>query len=254
MRTEELLKFDIMPFDCGTMADGMSGHITEREDTAQLAVMLRYLDLLARQIGISFKIPLINVCLPRENDYGSVYSKPYKLKAEIMKQLYDSIMMGTGWSYGTCRMDSKNKSRLKPVLSENGNIYGWKKAVSLVPDILALEQKGLQNITVIVCWSTRVARYCKYAAFNPKKVEAMFAKEDAVIRRILRMMADPYAVGDRIWCHKGNCYVMAYYEGCNGEVTISSKDIDYNFFAQGMILHLLLSHAEEMFGLPEYVA
>ena len=47
---------------------------------------------------------------------------------------------------------------------------------------------------------------------------------------------------------------MAYYEGRSDEVTISQDDMDYNFFVQGIALHLLLSRAEELFGLPVYAA
>lgn len=250
--TEELRQLDVTPFDCGAMADGMEGRMTEREDTAQFVVMLRYLDLFARQMEIPAVIPQLNVCLKRNARYQSGYSGFYKSKKEIMKQLYENIMLGTGWSYGVCKMKGKLMDGLELFLPEYRDSLDWDKAVSMVPDILLLEQKGFQDIVITVCWNARVARYLTFAASNPREVESLFGEEAAMIRRILRKMADPYSVGSQMQCFKGNSYVMAYYEGRNDEITISSGDMDYNLYVQGMVLHLLLSRAEELFGLPRY--
>lgn len=247
MTLEELRNIDLMPFDGGAMADGMDGRLTEREDRAQFAVVLRYLDLLVRNMGIPLEIPLMAACLER-NSRHSAYSGFPKLKAEVMKRLYDSIMVGTGWSYGICRIGA---SRLE--LSENSTAHDWERAVSIVPEVLALGQKGFQDVVVTLCWSERIARYCEYAASHSREIGALFGEEDAIIRRILRKMADPYAVGSCIQRCK-DAYVMAYYEGRDSEATITSEDMDYNFFVQGIALHLFLSQAEEMFGLPRYAA
>lgn len=253
MTSGDLRHLDIMPFDSGVMADCMDGHATEEEEKAQFAVMLRYLDLLARQMGIPFEIPLMNICLKRQGCYSGAYCDFRKSRTEIMRRLYDSIMLGAGWSYGMCRIGSNNALQ-KPELSENAEIHEWERAVSMVPEIFMLQQKGFQRIVITVCWNTRVARYCKYAASHSREVEGMFGEEDASIRRILHKMADPYAVGSRIQCCQDDRYVMAYYEGEKRDVTVSPEDMDYNFFVQGIALHLFLSQAEELFGMPQYAA
>lgn len=253
MTSGDLRHLDIMPFDSGVMTDYMDGRITEEEEKAQFAVMLRYLDLLARHMGVPFEIPLMNVCLKRQGCCRSTYSDFHKSKAEIMRRLYDSIMLGTGWSYGVCRINSNNAAQ-EPELSENAGIHEWKRAVSMVPEVFTLQQKGFRNIVITVCWSARVAHYCKYAVSHPKEVEGIFGEEASSIRRILHKMADPYAVGSRMQCWQDDRYVMAYYEGENSEVTVSPEDMDYNFFVQGIALHLFLSQAEELFGMPQYAA
>ncbi|WP_304428972.1 hypothetical protein [uncultured Acetatifactor sp.] len=253
MTAEELRQMDITPFDCGAMADGMDGCLSEREETALFTVMLRYLNLLVSRTGLSFEIPLMNLCLNRDDRYSSVTFGFHKRKTEIMKRLYDNIMLGAGWGYGICRIDDI-AADWKPWLSGNCDVRDWERAVSLVPEILALHRNGFQDITVTVCWSTRIANYLEYAALHPEEVETVFGEEAGIIRRILCKMADPYAAGCRIQCHQGGCYVMAYYEGRSDEVTISQDDMDYNFFVQGIALHLLLSRAEELFGLPVYAA
>lgn len=253
MTLEDLQRLDITPFDGGVMADGMDDCITEREDRAQFAVMLRYLDLLARRTGIGIEIPVMNTCLKRGyRDYGP-YSGFRKSKMEIMRRLYDNIILGTGWSYGVCKIDNDSAAGMEPELSENCSVHDWEKAVSMVPEVLALKQKGFRDIAITVCWSARIARYCEYEASNSREVEGIFGEAAAMVRRILHKMADPYAVGSRIQCCRDNCYVMAYYEGRSDEVTISPQDMDYNFFVQGMVLHLLLARAEELFGLTGHV-
>ena len=104
MTAEELRQMDITPFDCGAMADGMDGCLSEREETALFTVMLRYLNLLVSRTGLSFEIPLMNLCLNRDDRYSSVTFGFHKRKTEIMKRLYDNIMLGAGWGYGICRI------------------------------------------------------------------------------------------------------------------------------------------------------
>lgn len=245
MTLEELRNIELMPFDGGVMAYGMAGHMTEQEDRAQFALVLRYLDLLVRRMGIPLEIPLMTACLKR-NRYDRVYSGFHKLKAEVMKQLYDSIMLGTGWSYGMCRIGDRYLE-----LSENSTVDDWERAVSMVPEALELGKKGVENAVITLCWSERIARYCEYAASHTREIGTLFGEEGAIIRRILRKMADPYAAGSCIQrCQ--DVYVMAYYEGRISEATITSEDMDYNFFVQGIALHLFLSRAEELFGLPRY--
>lgn len=93
-----------------------------------------------------------------------------------------------------------------------------------------------------------MARYHDFAMSNPGVVQALFREGNALIMRILRKMGDPLAYGD-IFCGIGrDLYAMGFFEGTDGNQTISLGDLDYNFFVQAMVLHMMLDSAETGFG------
>lgn len=102
MRLEELTRLDICPFDQGVLSDSLSGDETEKEQKAHFILMLRYLALFVEQCQLPFSVPRLNVTLERQSLYKA-FSSPFKeTKVAMIKQLFEEVMLGSGWSYGIC--------------------------------------------------------------------------------------------------------------------------------------------------------
>lgn len=252
MEQEELLRLDICPFDNAVMSDSMDGKETEGEEKAHFIIMLRYLALLMQQCRVTFSIPQMTECLKRSDCSRSSFSQYSGWRRLKLEEMQKEILVNSGWCYGQCRLEKRGVSDIKLYALKNVTEKGWEKAVSQIHDILGLTQKGFTNVYVTVCWNERVARYHNYAVSNPEEVEAHFQKGAAMVERILRKLADPYAFGDTFCSYGKKQYVMGYFEGRSDEGDISIRDMDYNFFVQAIVLHMLLACAEELFGLPKW--
>ena len=169
-----------------------------------------------------------------------------------MEEMLKEILVNSGWSYGKGRLEKKRVSDLKIYSLKNITAKDWENAALQIHDIFTLAQKGYKNVSVTVCWNERIARYHNYAVSNPEEVGARFQKGAAMVDRILRKLADPYALGNTFCTYGQEQYVMGHFEGYRDEGEISIKDMDYNFFVQAILLHMLLACAEELFGLPKW--
>lgn len=251
---KDLTRFNLCPFGKDAMSDELNGKKTEGEETAHFILMLRYLALLIKQCQVTFSIPKVTVCL-REiscRGYTGMRSSFTLQRENMLESLLEDILVNSGWSYGKGKLKEKGVSDVKIYSKKNVEIEDWNRAVSQIPDIFKLERKGFCNLRITVCWNERIARYHNYVAAHPKEVELLFQEETAVLERILRKMADPYSMGI-VFCSRGkDNYVMGFFEGNSDERLVSIKDINYNFFVQAIILHMLLTRAEEVFGLLKW--
>lgn len=225
---------------------------TEGEETVYLVLFLHYLTLLCKQCQVMFSIPQMRVCLKKSAcKRSTMYSAFSNQKEKMLKELLKDILVKSGWNYGKGILKEENVIDVQMYSSQNIQKQDWDEAVSQIPDILKLEQKGFRDISITVCWSERIARYCNYIVEHPKETKKKFQKEAIVLECILHKMEDPYAVGNpfskcgEIW------YVMGFFEGKNERETISFSRISYNFFVQAVILHVLLTKAEKIFELSE---
>lgn len=248
MKLEELAQLNICPFDQGALSDGIEGDETEREEKAHFVLMLRYLALFIKQCQLPFSIPQLCLTLERKSVYNSYNSTFEKTKETKMKQLYEEILLRSGWSYGICGLKNGKTDTPELHLLDKDRIMDWEQALLQVPELLTLEQRNYQSLRLIICWNHRVAQYHRFAMDNPKEIAEVFHVFDSLITRILRKMADPFAIGE-LYCHEGHeMYTMGFFEGKDGDFTISLKDMDYNFYVQAMVLHMLLESAEALFG------
>ena len=250
MRLEELAQLNICPFDQGAMSDGMDGDETEREEKAHFVLMLRYLALFIKQCRLPFSIPQLSLALERKSRHDSYGSAFRVTRMTMMKQLCEEILVGSGWSYGICGLKDGKIGMPELHLSDKDSMMDWEQALLQVPGLFTLEQKSYRSLRLIICWNRRVARYHRFAMDEPEAVAAVFRDCDALIARILRKMADPFATGE-VYCHEGRgLYTMGLFEGTDDVLAISLKDMDYNFYVQAMVLHMLLGSAETLFGYP----
>ncbi len=252
MKQEELLRLNICPFDSAVMNDSMAGKETEGEEKAHFIIMLRYLALFVQQCWVTFSIPQITECLKRTDCSRSYHPYFTAQRREILVELQKEILVKSGWSYGKGRLEKRKVSGLMLYSLKNITAEDWLKAALHIHDILDLTQKGFNNVSVTVCWNERVARYHNYVASNPEEVGARFQDGAAMMERVLRKLADPYALGNTFCSYGQEQYVMGYFEGRSDEGDISVDDMDYNFFVQAIFLHMLLACAEELFGLPKW--
>lgn len=252
MKQEELLRINICPFDGAVMIDSMDGKETEGEEKAHFIIMLRYLALLMQQCQVTFSIPQITECLKRTDCNRSNFSCVTEWRRSELENMQKIILINSGWYCGQCRLEKKGVSDLKLYSLKNVIVKDWEEAASQIHNIFGLTQKGFTNVYVTVCWNERIARYHNYAVSNPEEVRAHFQGGAAMVERILRKLADPYAFGDTFCSYGQKQYVMGYFEGRSDEGDISIRDMDYNFFVQAIVLHMLLACAEELFGLPKW--
>lgn len=252
MKQEELLRLNICPFDGAVMNDSMDGKETEGEEKAHFVIMLRYLALLMQQCQVTFSIPQITECLKRTDCRRFYCSNFTAQRRNMLEELQKEILTNSGWSYGKGRLEKERVSGLMLYSLKNITAEDWGKAALQIHDILDLTQKGFKNVSVTVCWNERIARYHNYAVSNPEEVGTRFQEGAAMVERILRKLADPYALGNTFCSYGQEQYVMGHFEGYSDEGEISIKDMDYNFFVQAILLHMLLACAEELFGLPKW--
>lgn len=251
MNREELTQFNICPFNMGALSDGIDGEETEREEKAHFVLLLRYLALFVKQCQLPFSIPHLSMTLERKNIYSFRDFTFQVTKTTMMKQLCEEIMLKSGWSYGICALKNGKTGTPELHLLDKDSIMDWEQALFLMPGLFTLEKRDYHSLRLIVCWNRRVARYRRFAMDNPEKIAEVFQAHDSLITHILREMADPFATGE-LYCHEGReLYTMGLFEGTDGDFTISLKDMDYNFFIQAMVLHMLLESAEALFGYPD---
>lgn len=253
MNQEQLLRLNICPFNNDVMCDIMDGRETEGEEKAHFILMLRYLTLLMQRCQVTFPIPQITECLKRNKGEDVYHFSGFTSKRRnLLEDFQKEILINSGWSYGKGRLKEKKMSKLKLYSLKDINSEDCRKAALQIPSILELKQNGFESLSITVCWNERIARYHNYAVSNPKKIKAYFQEGDARIERILRKLADPYALGNVFRSYGAERYVMGFFEGNSDEGVISIENMDYNFFAQAIILHMLLVCAEELFGLPKW--
>lgn len=248
MRLEELTRLDICPFDQGVLSDILGGDETEKEEKAHFVLMLRYLALFAEQCQLPFSVPRLNVTLERQKPNNPYFIPFKKTKVAMMKQLFEEVMLRSGWGYGICGLEDGKTGDPELHTTEKDSITDWEQALDQVLGLLTPEKVEYPSVKLVVCWNRRIARYHDFAMSSPDAVQALFCEGDSLIMRILRKMGDPLAYGD-IFCGMGHdLYAMAFFEGTDGNMTISLVDLDYNFFVQAMVLHMILESAETRFG------
>lgn len=253
MKQEELLQLNICPFDYGAISDRMEGKETEGEEKACFILMLRYLALLIKQCRIAFSVPQITEYLNREQCRRSCFHTGFSLKRQgMMKEIQKEILLNSGWSYGKGRLEEQQVSDLDICSLHHCSTKDWKRAALQIPEIFEMQKKGFRNVSVTVFWNERIGRYHGYADANPEEIKRQFQKEAELIERILRKLADPYAIGSAFCCYAEGRYIMGHFEGNSDECEVSEKDMDYNFFVQAIILHMLLLQAEGLFGIPKW--
>lgn len=253
MKQEELLRLNICPFDNGAIGDHMERKETEGEEKAHFILVLRYLTLLIERFGFTFLVPQLTEYLNREQCCRPYFHSAFSLKRQkMLRELKKEILTNSGWSYGKGRMREQKVSELDICSLHHCSPEDWKRTASQIPEIFDMQKRGFRNVSVTVFWNERIALYHDYAAANPEEIKRQFRKEAELIERILQKLADPYAMGNAFCCYAEGRYIMGHFEGSSDECEVSEKDMDYNFFVQAVILHMLLLHAEELFGIPKW--
>ena len=135
--------------------------------------------------------------------------------------------------------------------SEEISVYReWERIFSYMPGFLALKEKGHWDITVTVCCSRAIYDYHDFCRKNEELIKEKFADAAEVIERLLKRMADPFALGleQKMSCYEDQKYIMGFFEARHRDMYVSILDMDYNFMVQILILHMLVNCAERRFG------
>lgn len=255
MEWEELEQMNISPFNSGPFHGAVTNNCLdrgkiEREELAQFILLLRYLALLTEQCQVAFFIPQISVCLTlKKYNRGTMSASFCSKRRDILEGLLEEILIKSGWRYGKGKLRRKQVADIQLHAPNDVTEEDWKEAVSEIPDILNMEEKGFCDLCIMVCWNKRIARYYNYITVHPEEVAREFQKESVVMECILQKMKDPYATGITF----ANCirdrYVIGFFEGRSQEKEVLFQNISYDFFVQAIFLHKLLNKAEEVFKL-----
>ena len=119
-----------------------------------------------------------------------------------------------------------------------------------MPGFLELKKQGYWNIKVTVCQNRAIYDYYDFCRKNEDLVKEKFSDAAEVIERILRRMADPFALGleQKTSCYENQKYIVGFFEAYHSDMHVSILDMDYNFMVQILILHMLINCAERRFG------
>lgn len=255
MEVEEILQLDRCPFDYGAMG----GELERRREDALLeeethfVLFLRYMDRFISQCGFQVPVPVWNSYIRKKGIHVYFDSTGQDLfvssKRKVMTELLRNIMVCCGWGIGSIRLKETGQF---PELFPAGivSIQEWERIFSYMPGFHKLGKQGFREITVTVCWNRALYDYHEFSQKNEGLIRKQFPDAAEVIVRILKKTADPFALGldGAMSCFKDQKYIMGFFEANHPDMTVSILDMDYNFMVQILILHMLVSCAENQFG------
>lgn len=251
MVQRDLEHLNLCPFSNHVRNDSLNRRLTEGEEMTRLVLLFRYLTLLCQQCQIVFSIPQMTVYLEKNVCYTNVlhYSYFKEKRKKLLEELQKDILLNSGWSYGTAKLCGEKISDIRIYSKTDIKKKDWHEKISKIPSIRKLEKKRFHDLHITVCWNERVAKYLNYIADHSEEKDNLFLEEADLIDNILKKMENPYSMNFTFSrCSKDN-YIMGLFDGKNEEGEELIWNIHYDFFVQAVILHVLLTQAEEVFGL-----
>lgn len=104
------------------------------------------------------------------------------------------------------------------------------------------------NRSVIYLFSKKLAKYLWFADQNQQIIDNQFSKEHRQIQNALSLLRYPTNMESAEIQIKKTCYIIGFYFGDDLDTSISSKDLNWNFFVALYVLEKLLSLADDLFG------
>jgi hypothetical protein len=253
MELEEILRLDRYPFDYGAMGEELDRETEETAlvESAHFVLFLRYMERFVSRFSCHIPVPRWNCYMAKTSKYMFCHGADgsNKPRSQIMEEFFEDIMDCCGWSVKSIRLTGEGElPEFSP--GESSVCQEWERIFSYMPGFLELKKQGYWNIKVTVCQNRAIYDYYDFCRKNEDLVKEKFSDAAEVIERILRRMADPFALGleQKTSCYENQKYIVGFFEAYHSDMHVSILDMDYNFMVQILILHMLINCAERRFG------